>query len=336
MRAGPAPPPRALLLAALSGLGVATGAAAAARADAREGFWADARVLLFWAAGSAQATIDLVKADVEHAREQWPSASVFLAHYDGEAGRDRWQERAGADWYRRNVAASATQKGYKFQILQALVQEGSIDLSVYDWVWVLDEDADFHSTPLDKLLQTAEESGALIATPAFTQPDGSTYGMSYPFQAPRGECRFRYAPVVEVSFPLFRPAALGKLLSADCEHCLHRRSVWGFCRMWCSWSAKQLGGTADKACAVLDQAPIVHRDFHTLPGKYDDGEAASDGFPDARTGPATSFLQAARWGRPGSQKFEAMAMEDYQDVRDHHPDDFVDTPGAQMSESQCM
>lgn len=299
------------------------------------------KVLIFWACGSSKDTVQLIKKNVQHARKQLPHVSVFLAHYDHM--QSVWRDLAGKKWYEKNVDAAWEQEGYKFQLLKMLVHKRVIDVMNYDWVWVLDEDADFQHSNLPRMLELATESGSLISTPAFTSTTGSK-DMSYPFQQPRSDCRIRYAPVVEVTFPLFRSRALQDLLT-QCDHCMGRKTVWGFCRMWCSWSARRLGKDKDKACAILDGSPIVHQDFRTLNGKY---EAAKDfglwGAIKAFDGP--DFL-AVRYDdgntraqvgeeHPGNQGFYNMAKKEYEEVKKYHPNDFVDTKGADMRELSCV
>mmetsp|Transcript_116043 Transcript_116043/g.308666 ORF Transcript_116043/g.308666 Transcript_116043/m.308666 type:complete len:532 (-) Transcript_116043:56-1651(-) len=83
-------------------------------------------------------------------------------------------------------------------------------------------------------------------------------------QAPVPSCSYRYTNFVEVSFPLMKPKAFYKVLG-DCPFCLQRRgSIWGLDRVWCSMSA-DISGAANRSCAILDQSPVVHMNYKTLP-----------------------------------------------------------------------
>merc|ERR1719421_1482331 len=158
--------------------------------------------------------------------------------------------------------------------MKQLLTSPDICTSAYDWVWALDEDVDFTQTNVSQLFEDADATGSSLVLPSFQQlesgPDIALSGMNYPMQAPHSQCRFRYTPMVEVIFPLIRPAALWKILT-ECEHCIHKSSVWGLDRMWCSWTARKLNKAKEKNCAILDQTSVLHRNFRSLPGKYRTG-----------------------------------------------------------------
>merc|ERR1719231_858791 len=104
------------------------------------------------------------------------------------------------------------------------------------------------------------------------------------------------------------------------------------CRMWCSWSARQLGRDKDKACAIIDDTPMVHRDYRTLNGKYSNTRSYGlEGALKSMRSDRGNFL-AIQEGHPGSPEFYAMAMRDYRDVQDHYPEDFVTTKASEMEE----
>jgi hypothetical protein len=141
-------------------------------------------LLVFWAVAAEDRVIDLVTKNIAHLRKTFGrcGVDVFLAHYD--LNQQSWINR-DASWYHTNVQFSAEHKGYKFQLMQELLVK-HFDLSPYTWVWALDEDIDFTSTDLKSMIDLADDSGALLALPSFTQL-GSTpeeQELDYPVQSP--------------------------------------------------------------------------------------------------------------------------------------------------------
>lgn len=275
-------------------------------------------VLIFWAVKSSDNVMELVMKNVNHLRETYNgNADVYLAHYD--LHKDRWLRTHG-EWYNQNIQFSADRKGYKFQLAQALLTKSDAltSISKYDWVWVLDEDIDFTSTNIPLLFSEAKATGSLLVLPAFrelaldptSEGDADGNGLSYPMQQPVKNCRFRYVPMVEVIFPLIRPQALWQILT-NCEHCIHAKTVWGLDRMWCSFSARMLGRQREQACAILDQTPVLHRNFRSLLGKYQaDGHLK------------TEFVEGG--------------IADKKDVEKHHADDFVVGAGDGIHPYSCI
>lgn len=271
------------------------------------------RVLLFWAVGAEDRVINLVMENVQHAREQLPSMDVFLAHYDSK--QSIWVKK-NSPWYHQNVDFSAEATGYKFQLMKKLLSGGpfSPDLDKYAWVWALDEDVDFTKTDLKRLFELADTSDALLGLPTFTELDGAGKNkkLNYPMQTPQDGCSYRYTPVVEVIFPFMRPAVLTALFQ-ECNHCIHQKSVWGLDRIWCSWSARLFEWNPSHACALIDETPVLHRNFKTLRGKY--------------------IVSGAREMQAG---FMDMAMGDFKDVQQHHSKDFVEGAASTMQSSTCV
>jgi hypothetical protein len=275
-------------------------------------------VLIFWAVKSSDAVMNLVMQNVDHLRESYHGrADVYLAHYDLQ--KDRWLQNHG-EWYSQNIQFGTNRKGYKFQLAQALLTKPDmlVDMSAYEWVWVLDEDIDFTNTNMPLLFREASATGSLLVLPAFrelaldpsSQADADDGGLSYPFQEPNKHCRFRYVPMVEVIFPLIRPKALWQILT-NCEHCIHPKTVWGLDRMWCSFSARMLGRQREQACAILDQTPVLHRNFRSLAGKYQ---------PDGHL--RTEFVEGG--------------IADKKDVEKHHQEDFVLGAGDMIRPYSCI
>lgn len=271
------------------------------------------RVLFFWAVGAEDRVMNLVMQNVAHAREQLPSMDVYLAHYDSKQAV--WVKKNAA-WYHENVDFSSESTGYKFQLMKKLLSGGpfSPDLDRYAWVWALDEDVDFTKTNLKRLFELAETSGALLGLPTFTEldPSGKGKNLNYPMQTPQTGCSYRYSPVVEVIFPFIRPAVLTALFH-DCKNCIHPKSVWGLDRIWCSWSARSFQWNPHHACALIDETPVVHKNFKTLRGKY--------------------IVSGAREMQAG---FMDMAMADFKDVQKHHGKDFVEGAASTMQSSTCV
>jgi len=265
------------------------------------------RLLMFSSVSSRARTMELMKDNIDHARNTYEAAclDVYLVHYD--SNQSAWISRYGGAWYRRNVQYTAHQSGYKLQLMQRLLSEEQI--REYDWVWAVDEDINFADLNISQMLDDARASGSGLTLPAFRQLSMYRNGprkeewefetLRYPVQLPRADCRFRYAPFIEVICPLMRPEALVALLT-KCYHCFHEKTSWGVNKIWCSWTARELGLSRHKGCAILDQTPVVHMNFRSLPEKYIPGD--------------TQRTAKAFW---------AQGVEDADDVRKHHGNDFV-------------
>lgn len=78
------------------------------------------RVLLFFPVGSAPRVVRNVEQNVRRARESAGDncCDVFLAHYDGEKGRQAWRRALGEEWYTSKVRFSAVDPGFKFALLK--------------------------------------------------------------------------------------------------------------------------------------------------------------------------------------------------------------------------
>lgn len=268
------------------------------------------RVLLFWAVSSEDRVMDLVIKNVDHLRQSYTGrADVFLAHYDHN--KQIWIERHG-DWFQRNVKYSEEATGYKMQLMQQLLFTNDMHVSDYDWVWAMDQDIDFTDTNLVQLFKDAEDTGSLLVLPSFTDSDNGYQEdkLMYPMQSPHPDCSYRYVPMIEVIFPLIRPAALSAILT-DCDHCMHEHSVWGLDRVWCAFAANRLGKKREKACAILDQVSVIHRDFRSLPGKYNKGGHLRKDFLDA-------------------------GNADMNDVEEHHKKEYVQGDRSTISAYTCV
>lgn len=279
-------------------------------------------LLLFMAVGDFERASTLVKENLEHLRESLGDVcktEVFLNHYD--SGKQTWQQRSekwAERWYEKHVTYSANKSGFKLQAMRTLMTQ--INMTQYDWIWAVDEDVNMTKTDIKQLLHLADHSGALIAMPAFTQRGDTELEqeMSYPMQAPNSECLYRYAPVLEVIFPLFRPAALKHILW-NCNDCFGETTVWGLDRMWCAFSARLMERDRDTACAIIDDAPVVHQNFKTLKGKYnkDDGVngVTEEGY---------------------SMRYHDMSMAWMRRVQALHRADFVGGPSVNLTSLRCV
>mmetsp|Transcript_89336 Transcript_89336/g.216726 ORF Transcript_89336/g.216726 Transcript_89336/m.216726 type:complete len:363 (-) Transcript_89336:23-1111(-) len=250
------------------------------------------RVLVFWAVGSKPRAIQLVRQNVELLREEVRQAEssstplsldVFLAHYDHN--RSFWRGSAeAAQWYGENVQFSVEGSGYKFKLANHWLLHGDAtsgpQLSNYEWLWILDEDAGFsRGLKLQTLVREARASGALILGPAVVSAPDQEIGVEAfaesersscspsdgqcMLQAPDPRCRYRYTNFVEVMFPFMKPSALREAL-AGCPDCLHETSVWGLDLVWCAMAAQGLARSQESVCAIVDRAQVVHENLQTL------------------------------------------------------------------------
>lgn len=293
------------------------------------------RLLIFWAVGSEPRARQLVADNIRHARKFEAHGSlatseplhidVYLAHYD--FNRWKWQVEMGQDWYEDNVQYSAQLEGIKFWLArdlltfykkdtsshkkatpptmtsEELATLREVDLSSYEYLWFLDEDANFEGMNLTELVHLARKSESNIITPSIiirNKVDGGASTMDKEvaventshvagdkrylnrlsngcqtgdslcnFQAPRSDCLYRYTDFAEVSFPLLKPKAF-KQVVAECGQCLPtRQSSWGLDRVWCNVAAEGQH-KRERSCAVIDSVHIVHQNYQTLPKWRDD------------------------------------------------------------------
>lgn len=248
-------------------------------------------VLFFWSVSGNDKVQDLVKENVNHVRKHLKAADVFLAHYDLQ--KNAWLARDKA-WYEKSVDFSVEQKGLKFNLArQLLIGNSRLNIDRYRWIWTLDEDIDFVGMDLARMLGIAEFSRALIVLPAFRQPKRKVV---YQVQEPNPDCQYRYTPFLEMILPVFQAHVL-KLFLTKCEHCLHDTSAWGSDKVMCHWSARATNTSRQTACAIIDETPVLHRDFQTI-GKYDKKKQKGDVWKD-------------------------QAQRDLKEVDQYHHDDFV-------------
>jgi len=247
------------------------------------------RVLVFWAVGSKPRAIQLVRQNVELLREEVRQASssstplsvdVFLAHYDHH--RDLWKaSHEAAQWYNENVQYSVQETGYKMKLANHwLLEKGQPNIHKYEWLWLLDEDADFSGgTKLQTLMSEARSSGAGIVGPAVVAAPTSEVSMERHadewgagcqpgnpmcrLAAPDPRCRYRYTNFVEVMFTFMKPIAFEKALTG-CPDCLHETSVWGLDKTWCVMAAHSLERSYKKFCAIMDRVQVIHENLKTL------------------------------------------------------------------------
>lgn len=278
-------------------------------------------VLVFWPVGAKKETRELVKANVhklksfekEDARVEF---DIFLAHYDSQ--RKVWEESMPS-WFLESIKWWKEEKGIKFFLAKEMLVSSAVNFRKYQWVWFLDEDADLTRMNLGAFLGEAENSEAPIVSPAITflmdlhedvngavqlsrQSENTEVDSDSDcvrrdprcrFQNPK-TCRFRYVSFIELSFPMIRPEAWEKMVQTD--HVVNEASGWGLDHLWCGLMPRLLG-TASKttSCAIIDAAPIVHRDFRTLD----------------------------KWHHPG---VVPMYKTVYNQVRAHFPSEFSEKP----------
>uniref|UniRef100_A0A7S0F9E4 Glycosyltransferase 2-like domain-containing protein n=2 Tax=Pyrodinium bahamense TaxID=73915 RepID=A0A7S0F9E4_9DINO len=227
----------------------------------------------------------LVRGNVDRLREEVSRQSelkmdVMLVHYD--SNHSRWQESANdTAWYARNVQFSAEMPGYKMKLAELNLYRNNtegVNVSSYEWLWFLDEDADLSNVTLKELVAEARHSGSSIIGPAVLSPEvalaesransreelGCQPGTPQClFAAPNRTCRYRHTNFVEVMFPLLTPGAFWAVMEG-CADCLHEHTVWGLDKIWCSLVARMTNRSTDRVCAILDEVQVIHANYKTL------------------------------------------------------------------------
>lgn len=237
-------------------------------------------ILLLVPVGSKTGTRDLAKKNIEHFwRTIAPNtADVFLVHYDG--GQEIWKADA-QEWYASNVNCYASIRGFKYQIMRKLPVAF---LQNYDWVWALDEDIDVSKTDLVRMFDLARRTDALIILPALAGRP------VFKIQARNPSCSYRYTNFVDIIAPMFRTETIAPILW-NCTHCIHDHSSWGLAHVWCNFAALHFYHPQERACAILDETPVIHQDFKSMGKKW-------------------AYMNKAR--------------RDKDDVKNHHDSEYVD------------
>lgn len=251
------------------------------------------KILAFISVSSNTTVMDLARNNIAHLRSSLgrESIDVYMVHYDLQ--KRSWLEHH-PEWYLQNVQFAAEERGLKPQHMQKLLS--GFELSKYTWVWALDEDIDLTATDMVRFLHLASMSKAEIVMPAAERVD-------FPHQKPNIGCSYRYADVIDVMFPVFRPDAL-KTVLRECEHCIQNESTWGLSRVWCHFVSRKRGIQRGRACAVVDEVRVVHANFKSHP-KYGNVIHTENRSSHAR--------------RSGMQAGHAAQRE----VRKWHPEDYV-------------
>eukprot|EP00930_Biecheleria_cincta_P011020 TRINITY_DN11348_c0_g1_i1.p1 TRINITY_DN11348_c0_g1~~TRINITY_DN11348_c0_g1_i1.p1 ORF type:complete len:357 (+),score=40.44 TRINITY_DN11348_c0_g1_i1:79-1149(+) len=264
------------------------------------------RMLAFISVSSNTTVMDVARNNIAHLR--WSlgrdNVDVYMVHYDLQ--KSSWLTKH-PDWYSQNVQFAAEQRGLKPQHMQKLLS--GFDMSKYTWVWALDEDIDFTGTDMIRFLQVAHTSKSQIVMPAAERVD-------FPHQKPNIGCSYRYADVIDVMFPVFRPDALKTVLH-ECEHCIHNDSTWGLSRVWCHFVSRKHGIQRGRACAIVDEARVVHLSFKSHP-KYGNGSHDENHSGHVRKSATKAGYAAQR------------------DVRRWHPEDYVPGCPSVVWATECV
>uniref|UniRef100_A0A7S1Q8H9 Hexosyltransferase n=1 Tax=Alexandrium catenella TaxID=2925 RepID=A0A7S1Q8H9_ALECA len=267
-------------------------------------------VLFFWAVSSRPNVMELVKKNVEHLQKTLDRrADVYLVHYDGN--KADWTD-ADADWYSKNVKFSVEEKIPKKQqnVASMLFAQDYYPPQItfarklapellakrqYDYIWLLDEDVDFTMTNLTKLFSDAEATESPIVAPSVVFEDryrkhpetkmylaGCTIATPMCFMHMPQRCHYRYVNYIEAMFPIMKPQVMTELAScSDCEKVIDR--------LWCARAARTMDHPASEACAILDQATVVHTNGKTL-RKWEAVGALHDTIGDVRAAYPTEFV----------------------------------------------
>eukprot|EP00930_Biecheleria_cincta_P011021 TRINITY_DN11348_c0_g2_i1.p1 TRINITY_DN11348_c0_g2~~TRINITY_DN11348_c0_g2_i1.p1 ORF type:complete len:359 (+),score=45.39 TRINITY_DN11348_c0_g2_i1:90-1166(+) len=264
------------------------------------------KILAFISVSANTTVMNLARDNVAHLRLSMgrENVDVYMVHYDLK--KKSWLEHY-PEWYSQNVQFAAEQSGLKPQHMQKLLS--GFNMSKYTWVWALDEDIDLTGTDMIKFLQLASMSKAEIVMPAAER-------VAFPHQKPNLGCSYRYADVIDVMFPVFRPDAL-KTVLLECEHCIQNESTWGLSRVWCHFLSRKRGIQRGRACAVVDETLAVHVNFKSHP-KYAKGNHTDN--------------RSMHAYRSAEQAGHAAQKE----VRRWHPEDYVAGCPSVMWATECV
>ncbi len=164
---------------------------------------------------------------------------LLLVYYGDTEGR--WQD--SADYY---LAA----RGPKWHLVSHAAQVLSKEISLYDSIWIPDDDIDSDTTNVNLLLRRFDHYHLALAQPALTE---GSY-ISHHITRRRKRSLLRYTNFVEIMAPIMRHDVFARLS----EYFTLNKSGWGLDWLWASRVEREgLGGIAIiDSCAVTHTRPI--------------------------------------------------------------------------------
>jgi hypothetical protein len=212
------------------------------------------RVLFFIATDDSLEEVSQIKRNLGHARSALGQGccDVYFAHYATTNKTTSSMDIWSADWYLNNVVGYLKEPGYKFSLLQKVVQHEISLAHRYEFVWPMDSDIDLTKSDLQAFFRYVRCTQALIV--------GPTFHNSGERQKTDHRCLFRHSDFVELTAPLFRASTLIALMTSPIafQAPLNRTSDWGLDLIWCKLSAQLHNISSDHVCALVDAAPLAH------------------------------------------------------------------------------
>jgi hypothetical protein len=127
--------------------------------------------------------------------------------------------------YTKDALMCVKQKGQKFPLIKAFINDNFELVSKYEYIWLPDDDISISTDNLNNIFTIAKEYNFCICQPSVISTDGK---VSHDITRPRKGLKLRFTDFVEVMMPLFD---IKTLLSLYDDFSLSE-SGWGLDASW--------------------------------------------------------------------------------------------------------
>ena len=148
--------------------------------------------------------------------------------------------------YTKDALISIRQKGQKFALTGAFIQNNLAFMEQYEYVWLPDDDISISTDSLNKFFKIAREYDLSICQPSVIS---SGHAVSHAITSPVKNVKLRFTNFVEVMMPLFKTATLLSL----CDDFSLSESGWGLDASW----SHRLNNPKNKI-AIIDEISARH------------------------------------------------------------------------------
>lgn len=152
----------------------------------------------------------------------------------------------------RGAEYTLRRKGFKFQLLDAVLNEHSDVISRYDRIWCPDDDIAADVRCVNRLFDLFTKHQLDLAQPAISAGE-----VTYESLRQQPGSLLRYSPFVEVMCPIFTRDALLRVKPLFLES----QSGWGLDLVWSTWFPKRKVAILD-ACGVEHTGALLRGDLY--------------------------------------------------------------------------
>ncbi|HON58959.1 MAG TPA: DUF707 domain-containing protein [Smithella sp.] len=148
--------------------------------------------------------------------------------------------------YRKDALTAIRQKGQKFPLTGAFLQNNLALIEQYEYIWLPDDDISISTDRLNKLFKIAKEYDLSICQPSVMS---ANHEVSHLITSPVKNVKLRFTNFVEIMMPLFRTTTLLSL----CDDFSLSESGWGLDASW----SHRLNDPKNKI-AIIDEISALH------------------------------------------------------------------------------